>query len=78
MEFLAKGIQDTNVRAYYDFMVDAAVMFGANRMAAEHELLDSLNFEIELAKVFQHFHFICHHLEAFQCLLILLDCRTRR
>lgn len=28
MEFLAKGIQDTNVKAYYDFMVDAAVMFG--------------------------------------------------
>lgn len=52
MEFLAKGIQDTNVKAYYDFMVDAAVMFGANRTAAEHELLDSLNFEIELAKVF--------------------------
>lgn len=51
MEFLAKGIQDTNTKAYYDFMVDAAVMFGANRTAAEHELLDSLNFEIALAKV---------------------------
>lgn len=51
MEFLVKGIQDTNVKAYYDFMVDAAIMFGANKSAAERELLDSLNFEIELAKV---------------------------
>ena len=56
MEFLAKGIQDTNVKAYYDFMVDVAVMFGANRSAAERELLDSLNFEIELAKVFYFFN----------------------
>lgn len=51
MEFLVKGINDTNVKAYFDFMVDAAVIFGANRSVAEHELLDSLNFEIELAKV---------------------------
>lgn len=51
MEFLVKGIQDTNVKAYYDFMVDAAIMFGANKSDAERELLDSLNFEIELAKV---------------------------
>lgn len=51
MEFLVKGIRDTNVRAYYDFMADAAIMFGADKGAAERELLDSLNFEIELAKV---------------------------
>lgn len=52
MEFLVKGIKDTNVKAYYDFMVDVAVMFGANQSAAERELLDSLNLEIQLAKVF--------------------------
>lgn len=51
MEFLVKGIEDTNVKAYYDFMVDAAVIFGANKTDAERELLDSLKFEIELAKV---------------------------
>lgn len=51
MEFLVKGIEDTNVKAYYDFMVNAAVIFGANRSVAEQELLDSLKFEIELAKV---------------------------
>lgn len=33
-------------------MVDVAVMFGANQSAAERELLDSLNLEIQLAKVF--------------------------
>lgn len=51
MEFLEKGIEDINVKAYYDFMVDAAVIFGANKSDAERELLDSLKFEIELAKV---------------------------
>lgn len=51
MEFLIRGIEDTNVKAYYDFMVDAAVIFGANKSQAELELLDSLKFEIELAKV---------------------------
>lgn len=51
MEFLVRGIEDTNVKAYYDFMVDAAVIFGANKSDAERELLDSLKFEIELAKV---------------------------
>lgn len=32
-------------------MVDAAVIFGANKSKAEFELLDSLQFEIDLAKV---------------------------
>lgn len=56
MEFLEKGIEDTNVKAYYDFMVDAAVMFGANKSDAERELLESLKFEIELAKVAKYFY----------------------
>lgn len=51
MEFLKRGINDTNVKAYYEFMVDASVIFGANRSVAERELLDSLKFEIELAKI---------------------------
>lgn len=51
MEFLKRGINDTNVKAYYDFMVDAAVIFGASRESAERELLESLKFEIELSKV---------------------------
>lgn len=39
------------VKAYYDFMVEAAVIFGANRANAEIEFLDVLQFETELAKV---------------------------
>lgn len=39
------------VKAYYDFMVDAAVIFGANQTNAETESLDILRFEMELAKV---------------------------
>lgn len=50
-KFLLNGLNDTNVRAYYDFMVDAAVIFGANKSAAEVELRDALQFEIELANV---------------------------
>lgn len=49
--FLQQGIAEPNVRAYYDFMVDTAVMFGANRTTAEQELLQSLQFEIDLSKV---------------------------
>lgn len=55
MEFLEQGIEDTNVKAYYDFMVDVAVLFGANKSDAERELLESLKFEIELAKVEKYF-----------------------
>lgn len=39
------------VKSYYDFMVDSAVIFGANRSNAEIEFLDVLQFEIELAKI---------------------------
>lgn len=48
-------MEEPNVKAYYEFMVDAAVVFGANRSVAEQELLDSLRFEIELAKVLNFF-----------------------
>ena len=39
------------VRAYYKFMVDMAIIFGAEKARAEKELLDSLRFQITLAKV---------------------------
>lgn len=50
-KFLLQGMENAFVKAYYDFMVDAAVIFGANRTSAEIEFLDVLQFEIELAKV---------------------------
>lgn len=39
------------MKAYYEYMVDIAVMFGADRMRAERELGESLDFEIALANV---------------------------
>lgn len=50
-EFLIKGIEDKIVKAYYDYMVDTAVIYGADRAVAETELLEALNFEIALANV---------------------------
>lgn len=50
-KFLLKGMEHAFVKAYYDFMVDAAVIFGANQTNAETESLDILRFEMELAKV---------------------------
>lgn len=50
-KFLLHDLEDANVKAYYEFMVDSAVVIGANKTVAEVELLDSLRFEMELAKV---------------------------
>lgn len=50
-EFLIKGIHDPFVKAYFDFMVDTAVIFGANRTRAEAEMMDALHFEMRLASV---------------------------
>ena len=50
-KYLSKGLDDKIVKAYYNYMVDLAVMLGANKEKAESELLGSLNFEIALANV---------------------------
>lgn len=50
-EYLVKGLEDKIVSAYYDYMVDLAVIYGAERSRATEELLASLNFEIALANV---------------------------
>ncbi|EFA04402.1 neprilysin-2 [Tribolium castaneum] len=48
-EYLVKGINDKIVKAYYEYMVDIAQMFGAERKKARQELLETLKFEIRLA-----------------------------
>ncbi|KAI5709268.1 hypothetical protein M8J76_014310 [Diaphorina citri] len=50
-EYLAKGLDEKIVRAYYEYMLDIAVLMGASREAAVEELTESLNFEIALAKI---------------------------
>lgn len=47
-------MEDKIVKAYYEYMVDIAVIYGAERDRAERELLESLEFEIALANVSVH------------------------
>lgn len=44
------------MRAYYDYMVDMAVLFGAERTRAVNELRESLQFEIDLANVSMEYY----------------------
>lgn len=46
-----KGLSDSIVEAYYNYMADVAVILGANRETAEDELRESLELEIKLANV---------------------------
>lgn len=46
-----KGLDEKIVSAYYRYMVDIAVLFGADRQRAVKELKESLDFEISLAKI---------------------------
>ncbi|KAK2585581.1 hypothetical protein KPH14_010214 [Odynerus spinipes] len=50
-EYLSKGFEDKIVRAYYDYMVDIAVILGANKTIAQKELRESLDFEMKLANI---------------------------
>lgn len=49
--YLIKGLDEIVVRGYYDYMVEAAVLLGANRERAVREMRDVLNFEIAVANV---------------------------
>ncbi|XP_063988790.1 neprilysin-2 isoform X2 [Diachasmimorpha longicaudata] len=50
-EYLSKGLDEKIVKAYYNYMVDIAVILGAKRDIAEKQLLQSLKFEIKLANI---------------------------
>ena len=50
-EYLIKGMNNTIVQAYYSYMVDMAVLYGADKTKAEKELRESLEFEFDLANV---------------------------
>ncbi|XP_054719763.1 neprilysin-2-like [Uloborus diversus] len=47
--YLLKGMDDPLVAAYYQLMVDSAVLLGANKTTAQKEMKDALNFEIAIA-----------------------------
>lgn len=48
---MIKGLNDKSVKAYYEYMVDVAVIYGADRNLATKELKESLEFELKLANV---------------------------
>lgn len=48
---LINGLNDSYARANYEYMVDIAVVFGAERDRAENEMYDVLDFIVNLAEV---------------------------
>ncbi|XP_054267069.1 neprilysin-2-like [Macrosteles quadrilineatus] len=50
-DYLIRGEEDPAVKDYYNYMVDMAVLYGADRETAKKQLRDCLLFEIELAKL---------------------------
>lgn len=49
--YLLKGVEDPLVSAYYQLMVDSAVLLGANKTKAEEDMKAALLFEIAMANV---------------------------
>ena len=52
-EYLVNGLEDDDVNSYYNYMVNVAVLLGADRATAAKELKESLEFEISLAHASQ-------------------------
>jgi predicted metalloendopeptidase len=50
-EYLVLRIKSKDVQHYFKYMVDTAVLLGADRKVAEKELEQSLDFEIKLAMI---------------------------
>ncbi|XP_011149286.1 neprilysin-2 isoform X2 [Harpegnathos saltator] len=50
-EYLIKGLDEKIVQEYYKYMVDIAVILGADPQRAKTELKESLEFEIKLANI---------------------------
>ena len=50
-EYMSQGLANEVVKAYYEFMVDIAVILGADKGRVIKELGEVLEFEIQLAHV---------------------------
>lgn len=50
-DFLTKGWNESNVKAYYTYVKEIALALGAEKSLAEREAQEIINFEIALAKV---------------------------
>ena len=51
LEYLIKGLEDKDVEAYYNYMVNMAVLLGAERPRAELEMKEALQLELQLAQL---------------------------
>ena len=49
-DYLKKGFENKIVQVYYQFLVNLAVQFGANKQRAEEEMKAAVQLEINLAK----------------------------
>lgn len=50
-KLMRKGLSEKVVRAYYEYMVQIAEAFGAEKEAAEREMKEVINLDIMLTKV---------------------------
>jgi len=50
-EYLMKGLDDPDVKAYLTYMIDVALLVGADKVEAEKQMRDNLKFEIQLANI---------------------------
>jgi len=50
-EYLMKGLEDPDVQAYFTYMKDVALLMGADEAETEKQMLETLKFELELAKI---------------------------
>merc|ERR1712088_1268738 len=50
-EYLIKGADDKDVKAYLQYMIDSAVFLGANREAALTEMKEALDLELKIAEL---------------------------
>ncbi len=50
-EYLMKGLGEPDVQAYFEYMMDVAVLMGADPAAAKDEMMEVLFFEMAIANI---------------------------
>nr|CAD7261573.1 unnamed protein product [Timema shepardi] len=50
-EFLIKGLSEKHTKAYHQYQIDVATLFGADKTRVEREMREALDFEIKLANI---------------------------
>ena len=50
-EYLMKGLEDSDIQAYFTYMKDVAILLGASQDQAEQQMLEVIKFEIDVANI---------------------------